>query len=217
MEALFTVPDLPMFEEGTTGFSLEEYAVCYEEVIKRSRFITLLAHVDTRQKALRFVEAARTAFPDATHHCWAYVAGGPGDTADIGQSDDGEPHGTAGRPMLNQLLHGGLGEIAAVTVRYFGGIKLGTGGLSRAYQNGVKSALALVHPVVRRRFIRTTAMFDYGCVNSVLRLVQRAQGKVAEQQYGSTVTMVLDIPAEEEGSFRVGFVNATEGRGILEP
>ncbi len=216
MESLFTVPDLPLLEAETTVFPLEEYAVCFEEVIKRSRFITLLAHVDSRQKALRFVEVARAAFPDASHYCWAYVAGGPGDTADIGQSDDGEPHGTAGRPMLNQLLHGGVGEIAAVTVRYFGGIKLGTGGLSRAYQNGVKGALALVRPVVRKCFIRATVMFEYGCMNSVLRLVQRTQGRVADQQYGSTVTMSLDIPDEEAAVFSRGFANATDGRGILE-
>ena len=216
MESLFTVPDLPMLEEGTTGGSPEAYAVCYEEVIKRSRFITFLAHVDTRQKALRFVEEVKSAFPDASHYCWAYVAGGPGDTADIGQSDDGEPHGTAGRPMLNQLLHGGMGEIAAVTVRYFGGVKLGTGGLSRAYQNGVKNALALVRPVVRRCFVRAKVMFDYGCMNSVVRLVQRMQGIVVDQQYGSTVTMTLDIPDEETAAFGREFADATDGSGILE-
>src|SRR5690606_7146777 len=84
----------------------------------------------------------RAEYPDATHNCWAFVAGPPGDTASIGMSDAGEPHGTAGRPMLDVLLHSDVGEVVAVVTRYFGGTKLGTGGLVRAYGGAVQHALA---------------------------------------------------------------------------
>ena len=83
-------------------------------MILRSRFTTTLAPARDADEALAFVERMRGEFPDATHHCWAFVAGPPGSTTCIGMSDDGEPHGTAGRPMLNALLHGGVGDIVAV-------------------------------------------------------------------------------------------------------
>jgi len=104
-----------------------------EESILRSRFITSVAHAPDAAAAHAFVQSIREEFPDATHHCWAFVAGPPASTTHIGMSDDGEPGGTAGRPMLTALLHGGAGEIVAVCTRYYGGVKLGTGGLSRAY------------------------------------------------------------------------------------
>lgn len=104
-------------------------------------FIVSLAHTPTPEAAKAFIERIKQEFPDATHNCWAYAAGAPGQTSKVGYSDDGEPHGTAGRPMLTMLLHGGVGELSAVVTRYFGGIKLGTGGLVRAYQGMVKLGL----------------------------------------------------------------------------
>ena len=124
MAAGYAVPDLPLFESRLFQADAACCTVRFEEEIKRSRFITTLARADSRERALAFVDAIKKEFPDARHNCWAYAAGRPGDTAQVGQSDDGEPHGTAGRPMLNQLLSGGVGELAAVTTRYFGGIKL---------------------------------------------------------------------------------------------
>ena len=112
-----------------------------EEIVRRSRFIVSLAHTPTPEAAKAFIERIKQEFPDATHNCWAYAAGAPGQTSKVGYSDDGEPHGTAGRPMLTMLLHGGVGELSAVVTRYFGGIKLGTGGLVRAYQGMVKLGL----------------------------------------------------------------------------
>ncbi|MFQ8890076.1 MAG: IMPACT family protein [Bilophila wadsworthia] len=106
---------------------------------RRSRFIVSLAI--RRPEAANPSSMDQTGIPDATHNCWAYAAGAPGQTSKVGYSDDGEPHGTAGRPMLTMLLHGGVGELSAVVTRYFGGIKLGTGGLVRAYQGMVKLGL----------------------------------------------------------------------------
>ena len=111
------------------------------EEIKKSRFITLLAHTDGVEAAKAFVESVRAEHPDARHHCVAWVAGAPDDSQQLGFSDDGEPAGTAGKPMLAQLMGSGVGEITAVVVRYYGGILLGTGGLVKAYGGGVNQAL----------------------------------------------------------------------------
>ena len=102
---------------------------CHETtlLVKRSRFLTHAARAGSPAEAKAFIEAVSLKHADATHNCWAYVAGPPGSTARIGCSDDGEPHGTAGRPMLQVLLHSGIGDVACVATRWFGGIKLGTG------------------------------------------------------------------------------------------
>lgn len=128
--AQYLVPDL---EPGTFHRA--------EETIRRSRFIVTMARVTSPAEAKAFIERIREEHAHATHNCWAYNAGAPGDTAQVGASDDGEPKGTAGRPMLTAILHGGVGEVAAVVTRYFGGILLGTGGLVRAYQGSVKLGL----------------------------------------------------------------------------
>ncbi|MGH7443771.1 MAG: IMPACT family protein, partial [Longimicrobiales bacterium] len=113
-----------------------------EQSIERSRFIATIAHTPTADAARALIDAVRAEFPDATHNCWAFVAGPPGTTTHIGLSDAGEPHGTAGRPMLDVLLHSGVGEVGAVVTRYFGGVKLGKGGLVRAYGGAVQHTLA---------------------------------------------------------------------------
>jgi uncharacterized YigZ family protein len=113
-----------------------------EEVISRSRFITTAGPAASVDEAKAFIAAVRAEFPDATHNCYAFAAGPPGSTAMAGMSDDGEPSGTAGRPMLAVVLGSGVGDLAVVVTRYFGGTKLGTGGLVRAYSGGVKAVLA---------------------------------------------------------------------------
>lgn len=120
-----------------------------EDVIRRSRFIATFARASSTEEARDFLERIRAEHAQATHNCWAYVAGEPGSTAQVGASDDGEPKGTAGRPMLTALLHSGVGEVAVVVTRYFGGILLGTGGLVRAYQGSVKLGLETL-PTVRK-------------------------------------------------------------------
>lgn len=112
-----------------------------EQEIKRSRFIATIGHAQGREEAQRFIAEAKEQWPGADHYCWAFVAGDPAKTADIGMSDGGEPQGTAGRPILNVLRHSGIGEVAAVVIRHFGGIRLGTGGLVRAYAGSVQRAL----------------------------------------------------------------------------
>lgn len=112
--------------------------------INRSRFICYLQPVAGRQEAERFIQSLREQHPKANHHCWCYIADTPDNAHQWNFSDDGEPKGTAGQPMLNILRHSGLGQICAVVVRYFGGIKLGTGGLVRAYGQSVQAGLEVL-------------------------------------------------------------------------
>ncbi|MFC0337098.1 uncharacterized protein, YigZ family [Kushneria avicenniae] len=109
--------------------------------VQKSRFIARVAHVTTPEQAQQLIDRARLDHPDASHHCSAFIAGAPNEQNAIGFSDDGEPGGTAGRPMYQALEGSGTGQIAAVIIRYFGGTKLGTGGLVRAYSKALLQAL----------------------------------------------------------------------------
>lgn len=122
---------------------------CETEVeIKRSRFITWLGRTDTEAEARQFIGEARAAYPDARHHCLAYVLDEEGSPT-AKNSDDGEPAGTAGTPMLTSLMGADLTNVTAVVTRYFGGIKLGASGLTRAYGSCVAKAVAAMPRVAR--------------------------------------------------------------------
>lgn len=109
--------------------------------IKKSEFIAYAYPVTSREQAMFHVEQLREQYADARHHCWAYIIGDPNNTTSAGFDDDGEPNGTAGRPILNVLQHKAIGNIIIIVVRYFGGIKLGAGGLTRAYAGSAQAAV----------------------------------------------------------------------------
>lgn len=113
-----------------------------EITIKRSRFIATLRRIGSLDEMKTFQAQIKCNNPRATHHCWAVVAGPPGETIAIGMGDDGEPKGTAGRPIFNVLRHSGRGQTGIVVTRYFGGIKLGSGGLVRAYTKAAAEVMA---------------------------------------------------------------------------
>ena len=188
-----------------------------EEVIQRSRFITEAGHAPDSEAAHAFLARVRAEFPDATHHCWAFVAGPPGSTLSIGMSDDGEPHGTAGRPMLTALLHGGVGEIVAVCTRYYGGTKLGTGGLSRAYSGGVKLVLEKLPTQERIERMALRVVVDYGSVDAVQRLFEDSEATVESQVYGENVEYRVAVPREMAGSLSESVAGITRGQGTVEP
>lgn len=186
-----------------------------EEVIQRSRFITTAAHARDPEAAHAFVAEMREEFPDATHNCWAFVAGPPGNTAAVGMSDDGEPHGTAGRPMLTALLHGGVGEIVVVCTRYFGGRKLGTGGLSRAYAGGVKLLLESLPTKERVERVTLEVVVDYGFVDPIQRLLQEGEAIVESEDYGEKVSYRIAVPREKAEAVMEAVVDLTRGRGVV--
>ena len=129
------------------GYSVPAREARFAQEIKRSRFIGVAIRVSSSEDATEALAALKKEFPDATHHCWAYVLGNPASSSHMRTDDDGEPSGTAGKPILNVLQHQDVGDILLVVVRYFGGTKLGAGGLVRAYSStasGVMERLDVV-------------------------------------------------------------------------
>lgn len=186
-----------------------------EEVIQRSRFRTVLGPAPDDEAAHAFVHEIRDRFPDATHHCWAFVAGPPGDTARVGMSDDGEPSGTAGRPMLTILLHSGVGEVVAVCVRWYGGTNLGTGGLQRAYTSGVKRTLEDLPVEERIARVRLEVTFGYAQVDGVQRLLEEIGGEVAHETYEGDVRYRVEIPEIRLTHFSRALADLTSGQGSV--
>jgi uncharacterized YigZ family protein len=186
-----------------------------EETIKRSRFIASVAHASTEEDAKAFISIIKNEFPDATHHCWAYVAGPPGDTARIGMSDDGEPHGTAGKPILTVLLHSEIGEIVAVVTRYFGGTKLGKGGLVRAYSGSVKNALAGLSIKEKRDIITLTAILDYSRIAAVKQMIDSFNSEIIEEKYEADVSFKIELPKNNKDSFIRAITDLTGGKILI--
>lgn len=198
-----------------TRFAVPARVHRVEESIQRSRFITTLAHAPDADAAHAFVDTVRDEFPDATHNCWAFVAGPPGSTTHVGMSDDGEPHGTAGRPMLTALLHGGVGEIVAVCTRYFGGTKLGTGGLSRAYSGGVVRALESLPVEEKVERVPVHLEVGYPDVDAVQRLIAEKELVVLEESFGAEVRYRLGVPVDEVEALGRRIADLTRGEGKL--
>jgi uncharacterized YigZ family protein len=187
-----------------------------EEEILRSRFITTVAYTPTVEAARTFIADVSAEFADANHNCWAYVIGTPGSTAQIGMSDDGEPHGTAGRPMLTVLLHSHVGDICAVVTRYFGGTLLGKGGLVKAYSGGVQLALESLPVVERIPKAELTLIFDYSYVTPLQRLLSSVEAQIIGEEYATDVAYHISLPAEQISSFTEAFTTLTNGQALLE-
>lgn len=195
------------------GFPVPSRVHRVEEVILRSRFVTTLARAPSADAAHSFIQRIRDEFPDATHNCWAFVAGPPGSTRSVGMSDDGEPHGTAGRPMLTTLLHAGIGEVVAVCTRYYGGTKLGTGGLSRAYSGGVKLGLESLPVEELLARARLEIMVGYPHLDGLQRLLDEVGGEVEHEGYSASVRYVALVPEMRLAAFQRRLADLTAGEG----
>ncbi|MEW5982776.1 MAG: YigZ family protein [Acidobacteriota bacterium] len=186
-----------------------------DEEIRRSRFITTIGRASTIDDAADFVRRVREEHARATHNCWAYVVGPPGATGHVGMSDDGEPRGTAGRPMLNALLHSGIGDIVAVVTRYYGGTKLGTGGLVRAYGGGVQQALASMPRAERVEWASLHVVIDYARLSVVQQLFTEHEVQIVSQEFGSEIRFDLRLPASGRDRFRAAVLDATRGQAEI--
>ena len=187
-----------------------------EEEIDRSRFITTLAYTPTVEAARAFLDEMRAEFADASHNCWAYLVGPPGSTVQIGYSDDGEPHGTAGKPMFTVLQHSGIGDITAVVTRYFGGRLLGKGGLVRAYSGGVKLALESLPVTEHVSQVELLVVFAYNQVTPVQRLLPDHEAEVVAEEYAVDVTYRLRLPEEQAEPLQKALVSLTHGEVLVE-
>ena len=187
-----------------------------EEVVRRSRFITSVGRAKSRQDAARLVRHAKDRFPSATHYCWAFNAGAPGSSAHIGMSDAGEPHGTAGRPMLTALLHSGVGEVAAVCTRYYGVVKLGTGGLARAYSSGVTRAIEACPTEEKVERVPVHVTVAYEALERVDRALEKLDATVTERIFGAEIRCRLLVPVSRRIQLDAAIADATGGRGRVE-
>ncbi|MBM7112654.1 YigZ family protein [Archangium primigenium] len=187
-----------------------------EQEIQKSRFLTTAAPAPTVEEARAFIARVRAEFPDATHNCWAFSVGPPGSTAQVGMSDDGEPHGTAGRPMLTALLHGGVGEVAVVVTRYFGGTLLGKGGLVRAYTGSVQQALESLPTVERVRRVRVAIELEYTSVDGVRRLLPAHEAELVAETYAATVGYQVLLPEHRLPDFHQALLDVTLGDVLVE-
>jgi uncharacterized YigZ family protein len=187
-----------------------------EDEIKRSHFITTLAYTPTVDAAREFISTVSAEFSNASHNCWAYVVGPPGSTGQVGMSDDGEPHGTAGRPMLTVLLHSGVGDICAVVTRYFGGTLLGKGGLVKAYSGGVQLALSDLPTIERVPKSRLEIVIDYSAITPFKRLLTEHEAEVLGEEYAVDATYRVELPSEHVAAFAEAVTTLTNGLALIE-
>jgi uncharacterized YigZ family protein len=184
----------------------------FELEIKRSRFITTVAHIKTRTEARNLIGKIRSEFPTANHHCWAYIAGAPDDASQYNQSDDGEPRGTAGKPMLNVLIHSGLGNIVVVISRYFGGIKLGTGGLVRAYTKCVSEALKTIETRQWQITADLTISFAYTLQGKIDYYLEVENIGITNKTFDSEVCYSLQVAVSQLDSIKARLLELTQGQ-----
>lgn len=181
-----------------------------ELVEKKSRFIATVIPVSEEEKALEFIEAMRKKYWDASHNCFAYVIGEHGETKRC--SDDGEPSGTAGRPMLDVLEGEGLRNVAVVVTRYFGGTLLGTGGLVRAYSSAVRAGLDASIVITKIPGARLHVRTDYTGLGKIQYLLGQRGIKILESVYTENVELDVLVPEEELSGVEQEITEATSGQ-----
>ena len=182
-------------------------AVHSELIIKKSRFIGCVQPMSDRASAQAVVEQLRAEHPGAAHVCWALLAGGQSAAV-----DDGEPSGTAGRPMLDVLRHQDLEGVLATVVRYFGGVKLGAGGLVRAYTDSVAQALLKAEKVERQVMAELECTLPYAQEGLLRREVDAAGAELLEVSHGSQVIARLKMPQSAAADFVARLSDLTQGR-----
>ncbi len=200
----------------TERYSIPATRFRSEIEVERSRFITTAQEVISQAEAQAFVAELKAEFPDASHNCWAYLVGPPGSSDQIGLSDDGEPHGVAGRPMLTTLQHSGLGDTAMVVTRYFGGIKLGKGGMVKAYTAAAQSALEQLPRSVRISWVEIMASFAYAVLTPLKLRLPDFEAEILTIDYADKISSRLRLPQEQLEKFQTMFSDLTAGQGTLE-
>lgn len=182
--------------------------------VKKSRFITYLVRVEGKDQALAYLQKIKKQHKDARHHCWAYIAAGPKECVKMGCSDDGEPKGTAGKPMMALLQGSKVGEIMAVVVRYFGGVKLGTGGLVRAYSFGIQQLLPLMELVEKSFYQQYQLHCDYAQMVLIESLLQSSSGRIVSIEYLQFVDAVVEVDVRQTDKFLKKLEALTQGKVV---
>ena len=196
----------------------EQYQTVYEggtgEIVeKKSRFIATVRPVETEEEALAFIEEMKKKYWDARHNCWAYVLGERQEL--LRCSDDGEPPQTAGRPMMDVLTGAGLTNTAAVVTRYFGGTRLGTGGLVRAYSAAVQEGLKNSRIITKCRGVRLSIGTDYNGIGRLQYLFGQRQIPMMDTEYTDRVRFAVLVPVSRVQEITKAVTEATSGQAVI--
>lgn len=182
---------------------------------KNSDFLTFLHPVTSREEAMEHIEMYRKKYPDANHVCWAYVIGNTRQPKTQAFSDDGEPTGTAGKPMLHVLTERDVGNSLAVVVRYFGGVKLGAGGLVRAYSGAVSDAVNHAELVQVTPSVQMQILVDFAKETKIRHIVNQYQGQILNVDYATRVTLDISLAAAQAELFAQQVINETAGDAVV--
>lgn len=185
-----------------------------ELVEKKSRFIATIRPVETEEEALAFIEEMKKKYWDARHNCYAYTVGRNREATRC--SDDGEPSGTAGRPMLDVLLGNDLYDTAVVVTRYFGGILLGTGGLVRAYSGAVQEGLRQSAVITKRHGASIAVTTDYTGIGKLQYIAGERGLSIQDSEYTDIVRFRILVPDDAQDEFIKAVTQATSGRAKIE-
>ena len=175
-------------------------SITTEQVIKKSRFVCTIGRARSRQLARTAIDSIRRKNPQASHVCWAFLAGSP-DSADRGMSDDGEPRGTAGRPMLSVLEYSGLGELWTTVTRYYGGVKLGPGGLARAYSSSVRQTISQIRTREKVPTFTCKLIVPYYLLSAIKKVFEREKIEVLTEDFQEQVELTIKVPSEKSSAF----------------
>lgn len=172
-----------------------------ETEVKKSRFIARVYPVSDREQVRAYVDQAHRDFPDARHVCWGYQIGRPGSAAEAAMNDDGEPSGTAGKPILGVIQHKDMGDVLVIVIRYFGGIKLGAGGLVRAYAGAAESVLSSVERVVQQLRARVEVICGFADEQPLRHWCEGHEGQIEAIAYSQHVTVTVSLPEAQLAEF----------------
>ena len=166
-----------------------------EITIKRSRFIATIGYADTVEAARSFIQQIRDEMPDATHHVYAFRVG-YGSSVNEGLSDDGEPAGTSGKPVMSVIRGADLGDVVIVVTRYFGGTKLGMGGLVRAYSGAAKEVLKILSVTEKVKTTPVEIILPYNSYEQCKRMLDEYDAQIIEETFEDNVTLHLTVPED---------------------
>lgn len=185
-----------------------------EIVEKKSRFLGKIKKVETEEEALEFIESIKKQYWDARHNCFAYIIGTKGET--VRCSDDGEPSGTAGKPMLEVLQNQELRNVVAVVTRYFGGVLLGTGGLVRAYTQATQEALKEAQVATMTPMAVMTVKTDYNAIGKIKYVLAQEEVPVLNEEYAVDVVVTMAVSLAEKERMIKKLIEVTNGKAVIE-
>ncbi|MCK5710974.1 MAG: YigZ family protein [Deltaproteobacteria bacterium] len=189
--------------------------ITFEQEIKKSRFIATVGHAPDKESAIQFIEEVSAKHTGASHNTYAYIAGNPNGGAEVGFNDDGEIGGTAGKTILSVLQMRGIGEVVAVVTRYFGGTRLGTGGLVRAYSGTITMALDEIKLKKRVHLVEIKIVAGYEFENSIRTLFNKMGLKIKDVLYTQEVSIVADIPESISNELQSEIMDSTRGKAKI--